>query len=305
MNNVVEILLQQKLKEEISFKIFFFGLAKNTGKTTTFNYVSSLLHKLSNRTIVLLSTGYDGETLDAINGISKPEVIIREGDMFVTAEELITQSASRYQLIVKLPIKTPFGKAIIAKAVDSFTNPLITLGNNKNIRDVLSLVEKIIDNPIFLLDGSINRKAFLSLGGTSDLTVLSTGAAFSLDVQQHVQYLSYYKKLFSVSNSRDESCIHKNIIDKNTAETLKSKKLVVPNISCVFLQPISFKKFLNAENELFFEQLPAPICFITINPYNPNGSPIDEQEIVKALKVSLHNTPIVNIHKLDDAKINN
>ena len=57
------------------------GLAKNTGKTVSLNYVLGRL-PLDRMRIGLSSIGIDGETTDQVTKTAKPEITIQEGTYF-------------------------------------------------------------------------------------------------------------------------------------------------------------------------------------------------------------------------------
>ena len=61
------------------------GMAKNTGKTVTLNYLLEQLKTL-NKAIAVTSIGIDGEKTDQVTQTEKPEIELYEGTLFVTSE---------------------------------------------------------------------------------------------------------------------------------------------------------------------------------------------------------------------------
>ena len=64
------------------------GLAKNTGKTETLNYLTKNLYE-NNLKMGLISYGRDGEDIDLITGKKKPTVNVYPGSFFVTSSRAL------------------------------------------------------------------------------------------------------------------------------------------------------------------------------------------------------------------------
>lgn len=251
MNNPVEILIVDKLKENISFKFFFMGLAKNTGKTTTLNYVRKLLQSLTKQKIILISTGYDGEESDALSGLPKPKIFVTKGNVFITAEYLLTDS-NNHKILNRFSFQTPFGKIILVEALSDVSVCLVSPGNNESTKQVIQFVESIFEKPIFLLDGSINRKSFLRLSTKNDLLILSTGAAFSTDLKEHMIQIDFVHKLFLIRQSPNKlDCKQMQTIDDADAKLMKNEKILLPDISTVFMTPRGYSNFFQQKINCF------------------------------------------------------
>ena len=61
------------------------GMAKNTGKTVTLNYLLEQL-RLRGKVVAVTSNGIDGEKTDQVTQTEKPEIELYEGSLFVTSE---------------------------------------------------------------------------------------------------------------------------------------------------------------------------------------------------------------------------
>ena len=64
------------------------GTAKNTGKTTTFNFLLEWSN-LESIKVGLTSIGYDGEDIDNITGLPKPRIFVQKDNTIATAEQCL------------------------------------------------------------------------------------------------------------------------------------------------------------------------------------------------------------------------
>lgn len=298
MNNPVEILILDNLKENISLKFLFMGLAKNTGKTTALNYVRTLLQSLTKQKIILISTGYDGEESDALSGLPKPKILVSKGNVFITAKNLLTDS-NNFRILSKFPFQTPFGKILLVEALGDCSICLVSPGNNESIRKIIKYVESIFDRPIFLIDGSINRKAFLKLATQNDLLILSTGAAFSTVLQEHIIEIDFLQHLFSILKLLPKSKYKRmQTIDDSSAKLIKNENILLPDVSSVFMTSGGYSNLIERNSKIFYEKLAPSLSLITINPFNPFGRPINQKQFSLLLKNRFPNISIVDIHQL-------
>lgn len=304
MDNIFRRNLALKINEGSPFTIFFLGLAKNTGKTTALNYVYSLLQQYQHRIFALMSTGYDGEDVDALTGLPKPHIAVAAQHIAVTSERLIQQiDPSCFTVLKKFRWSTAFGQIVIVRALVDFEIPLVSPGTIGDIEQVLSELKNIEPKIIILVDGSINRKAFLRLSSTTDMIVLSTGGAFTTDFQTQVNHLTLFHWLFSTPIIKaDLNSYRTNLLDDQSASDYHEKRILIPDASCIFLSPDGHVTFLKNRNELFVEKELAPIGLVTVNSFNPFGDPIDFSIMVPELRKIFGETPVIDIFKLEDAE---
>jgi len=300
MNNPVKIVIEEKLKNNDAFSILFLGLSKNAGKTTALNYFLFQLQQLTTRTIVLLSTGYDGEETDAISGLPKPKIIVSAGNLFVTSQHAVELKKDELRIVDSFPFQTPFGKVIMAEAVSNTTVPVISAGNNEQIDYVLQQIKSGYSNPIFLIDGSINRKAFLTLSLPDDLVVLSAGGASSAKIDELIDELKYYITLFRVPVKKEynENYTFLETIDTDNADSYKKSKIIIPDLTACFLSSAQYKYFLADGNELYYQKKTASVSMITFNPFNPTGKDLSRTKSLQVLQNRIAEIPIVDIHEL-------
>ncbi|MDX9691489.1 MAG: hypothetical protein RBT45_03475, partial [Acholeplasmataceae bacterium] len=128
------------------------GLAKNTGKTTTLNY---LINLYKDRVIGLTSIGLDGEELDQINFLPKPKIYVRKGMIVATAEACLEDANITYRLIRKVDLFTALGPIRLIEVTSD--GHLVVAGptTNNELHQLLELM-KPYDDKLFI-DGAFNR----------------------------------------------------------------------------------------------------------------------------------------------------
>ncbi len=172
------------------------GMEKNTGKTECLNYI---LERIESKTlkIAVTSIGVDGESTDIVTSTSKPEIIIKEGIYYATAEkffktrELISEivdldyySSAAGRVVTSLAHSA--GKVILAgpsesSALKSWMN---RLGRERGIEH-------------FIVDGALSRVSQAS-PAICDALILATGAALSISVNTLVSKTIHLTELIKL-----------------------------------------------------------------------------------------------------------
>lgn len=169
-----------------------FGLAKNTGKTTTLN---ALIQSLSTRTIALTSIGLDGEDFDQINHLPKPKIKAQKGTIIATAKETLPSNQTTYQVLKETTIQTALGKITIIKLLKDTTLLIAGPTLNSDLKNLIQTLTPLCDT--ILIDGALNRKTFTQLN-TIDALILATGAAVSQTFEDTIRITKNTIKLFSL-----------------------------------------------------------------------------------------------------------
>lgn len=154
------------------------GLAKNTGKTETLNYILSRLSSYPNLRIGLTSIGIDGEKRDQVTQTDKPEIVLQNGALFVTAEMFYRSKLIPAEVCyVDSKIVTPIGKTIYAKAKGRgkilIAGPSTTYGLQVVVQRLHAFHANLV-----IIDGALSRMSLAS-PSIAEGIVLATGAAFS------------------------------------------------------------------------------------------------------------------------------
>jgi hypothetical protein len=181
------------LKSTEHHKVFsFIGMAKNVGKTTTFNYVHSNLKHQS--IIGITSVGRDGEPYDIITEHPKPKIPVFNGTLLATAELSLERSNFDYEIISDSGITCPLGNVLVIKALSKGN---VELSGPSLTKQVKVIIKQLFDYGAqkILIDGAFGRKSFAS-PQIAHATVLSTGAALTHDIDDLVcQTVNTVKKL--------------------------------------------------------------------------------------------------------------
>lgn len=287
--NIISGLLK---KHPASFSIFFWGLCKNAGKTTALLYTYDALKTLTNRPIIVLSSGYDGEELDAITGLAKPQVEIQENDYCITANKFIT--GNDFHILFTGNENTVYGQPVIAQATRTTKITIATAGNNVAMQQILQN-PSLPPDAIYLIDGAINRKAFFELAGKNDYISISTGNSFSNEIETIKNELLYQQELFGLpfNSEAKPDC---SLLDASHAATLKNTSVVLKNKSHIFLSRKEYELFKHKGNRIVFAEQSPELLWITFNPFDALKNRIGE-DYTNLLNEMIQSTPVLNLKK--------
>ncbi|MBN2154463.1 MAG: hypothetical protein JW776_00280 [Candidatus Lokiarchaeota archaeon] len=178
-----------------SKKIFsFIGMAKNVGKTTTFNYIIN--HIKSKYALGLTSIGRDGEKKDILTEQPKPKIFVAPGNLIATAEESLLRSKFQKKILKTTNVSSALGKIVLAK---SLSKGHIELSGPSIVKD-LELVCNLLTDfgaELILIDGAFDRKSFAS-PLLAHATILATGAAVSHNMEEVVEETRFTIKKLTI-----------------------------------------------------------------------------------------------------------
>ena len=158
------------------------GMAKNTGKTVTQNYLRTLAGA-DGRIVGLLSIGLDGESADALTKLPKPAVWVEPGTIVATAETMIERPLL-WECLRKTGISTPVGKIHILRARSKEQIVLAGPGKNSEVNSVLQDMIAYGAQCVFI-DGAFDRQSSAD-PLLSDQVVLASGASLHSDLDMLV-----------------------------------------------------------------------------------------------------------------------
>ena len=90
------------------------GLEKNVGKTECLNYILYRL-PLHEKRVAVTSIGIDGENKDQVTSTKKPEIFLREGMYFSTAEAHYKERRLVSELVEITNERSSLGRILTAK----------------------------------------------------------------------------------------------------------------------------------------------------------------------------------------------
>ena len=180
------------------------GLEKNTGKTECLNYVLRRL-PLDERRVAVSSIGLDGETTDQVTRTAKPEIFLREGMYFGTSEKHYLMKKVVAELIDVSNESTSLGYIVTAKAL---TNGKILLSGPSSGTGLRRWMDRIhhfgID--LIIIDGALSRMSLAS-PAISESMILSTGAAYSANINTLVQKTAFVVDLINLEKTSEDNIL--------------------------------------------------------------------------------------------------
>jgi len=190
-------------------RISLVGLCKNAGKTVTLNRLVAAAAALGH-TPGLLSTGRDGEAVDAVTELPKPRVWAPAGALVATARPALKQvggsgcdpgqtgghEAARVEVLLETGIPTPLGPVVIGRVARPGAVLLVGPGPVARIEALLAALEAA-GASLCLVDGSFDRRAAAGPAVTGR-AVLAAGAAYSASMEATVAQVGHLLELFDL-----------------------------------------------------------------------------------------------------------
>jgi len=174
--------------------ISIIGMEKNSGKTTTLNYILKNLKGI--KSIGLTSIGRDGEDYDRVTNTHKPRIYVEKGSLVATAKSLLCKCDITKEILATTGITTSMGEIIIIRAL---SNGFVDIAG-PSYNSALIKVRDLMLNfgcDLILIDGALSRKG--SAGSlVSEATILATGASFSPDLIKVIEESSHNVKMLQL-----------------------------------------------------------------------------------------------------------
>lgn len=177
------------------------GMAKNTGKTVTLNYILEQIIK-HDKCVAVSSIGVDGESIDRVSATEKPEIVIYKGMFFTTSEKHYHARRLSAEIYNLTSYHTSLGRLVTAKAL---TAGKVLLSGPA---DTMHLQQLIAQNrhygvDITLVDGALSRLSIASPVIT-DAMILATGAAISANIEQVVRSTKHIFNMIQLPQAAPE-----------------------------------------------------------------------------------------------------
>ena len=234
------------------------GLEKNTGKTTTLNFI---MKALKNKKLAITSIGRDGEEQDAVTFTHKPRIYVKTGTLVATAKSMILKSDATFKIIGVMDISTPLGNIVIAESITSGFLEIAGPSTKEKIKAVIDALKKC-GAEFTIVDGALSRKSFAAPTVT-EVVVLCIGAAFSHNIFKLVEETENLVSLFSITKADSKvielyektmketrvAFVYEDYIEKSYANTsIDAYKEVISSYSgdlkYVFIKGIVTDKFM-------------------------------------------------------------
>lgn len=324
----------KKIIDEYSV-IGIVGLAKNTGKTTTLN---AILKMYENEKVGLTSIGLDGEEMDQVNYLPKPQILVKSGMIIATACGCLEASDIKYKLLEKTQLYTALGAVSIIEIISNGNMVIAGPTTNKELGILISKMKKYSQR--IFVDGAFNRMTFANIANIEGI-ILATGAAVSPLMEKTIKQTKVVIDSFDLPKSTeyDDVPAHEMIIkaegrpynysDKRFEVASKAILALNGKIESIYLSgaitPRLINFFINNKIKKFilickdptklliserdFSHVkklgikikiinPCPLLFLTINPFSPIGYHYDADRFLKAMKKEL-TIPVYNVKKME------
>ena len=210
--------------------ISIIGMDKNVGKTTVLNYILSRARgKLR---LGLTSIGRDGEEEDTVICAEKPRIYVEKGTFIATSKQCLYNSDITREIIRTTGINTAMGEVIIAGALSDGYVELGGPSQNTYMEHICKTLKEV-GSDLVIVDGALSRKSFASPAITEG-TILSTGAAVSINMDKVVEKTNHCIKLLSLERENNEEIqrLCKNIpIDHRVSIINKDMTVINLNLS--------------------------------------------------------------------------
>lgn len=153
-------------------------MEKNTGKTECLNYV--LGHLPESLKTAVTSIGIDGERVDQVTRTAKPEIYLREGIYFGTAEKHYSLKNMVAEVCDISRFNTSLGRIVTARCV---TGGKVLLSGPSSTCDLEQWMQSLhqFGMELTIIDGALSRLSSAS-PAISESLILATGAALSANM---------------------------------------------------------------------------------------------------------------------------
>ena len=171
------------------------GLEKNVGKTECLNYILLRLplHEIK---VAVTSIGIDGESKDQVTGTKKPEIYLREGMLFSTAETFYRRKKLVSEVVDIMNERSSLGRVVTGKVEIGGKIMLSGPSSTPSLKRWVSSVKEL-GAGLTIIDGAISRLSLAS-PAVSKAMILSTGAAFSSNLGTLVGKTAYVVELINL-----------------------------------------------------------------------------------------------------------
>lgn len=171
------------------------GLEKNTGKTECLNYILKRL-PLQDCTVAVTSIGIDGESIDQVTSTPKPEIYLREGMLFSTAEAHYKLRKLVSELIEITDERSSLGRIVTAQVRSGGKVLLSGPSSGASLKRWMEGI-RALGADLCIVDGALSRLSSAS-PAISKAMVLATGAAYSANLPTLIQKTKFVVELINL-----------------------------------------------------------------------------------------------------------
>lgn len=155
------------------------GNVKNAGKTTVLNQILSTYQN----PYILTSIGLDGEALDQVTHLEKPDVFVRKGDIIITAANTLKQFTATINIVKQYDINTPLGYIVLCEVL---APGIALIAGPSKVSEMHSVIQDSLNIYPYqaIIDGAFFRQSFAQV---SDGTIFVIGSNYSRDMDKTIE----------------------------------------------------------------------------------------------------------------------
>lgn len=136
-----------------------------------------MIPTLQNQKILITSVGLDGEKIDQITSLEKPEIMVFPGMYVLTALDTLEMISGSYEVLRYLPLSSPLGKMVLVRILEKSLCLVGGPSTNKEMLEALQFIDDFGFQQI-LIDGAFSRKANAVI---SDAIIYVVGSSYHID----------------------------------------------------------------------------------------------------------------------------
>lgn len=290
------------IKQNSYKTITIIGIAKNTGKTTTLNY---LIKECNNNDIKvgLTSAGRDGEKIDLVTNTEKPPIYVYRGTIAAIAKKLLPLCSAKLEILENTNIQSALGEVMIVKIKESGYIEIAGATNTVDLKKLSQLL-KSYGATLVIIDGAIDRKA-VSSPIVTDACILATGAAISRDLFTLIEKTAYAVEKYNlriadhIHEDGDIKYIKGALTTRLLKELckdndLKNIKIVVEDSTKIFVEIDVWKEYKKRGLTIEVKRK-TNLLAISINPTSPEGHYFDSNILMQSLNKRIPNIKIIDV----------
>ncbi|MGM0597736.1 MAG: hypothetical protein ACQES9_11940 [Myxococcota bacterium] len=182
-------------KLDSSLPLFFAGSGKNSGKTTSLEFIHHFYY-CRHEAVTLMTIGRDGEEKDLFFDNPKPPISVFPGDLFITDEEGCRDTVSNLLLPTAARVPGDGSRLGIWRCLSSGEVELKGPGSAQILWNLIKAARKLSTGKKILVDGALDRWA--ALNGENCELILCVGAQRFENIDQATLWSRAQKELFTL-----------------------------------------------------------------------------------------------------------
>lgn len=247
---------------------FIIGSKKNAGKTTFLNYALGLLRP--HVPVAFLTIGIDGEKIDQVFGTTKPQVWIRQGDLFLTTDQMIDQSDLQVEIHQVFEYQTALGFLVLCQAKRNGFVELVGPEDNVQLSYVINWIRQNEEVDTILIDGAVNRVTQMSaFEGAQCVYVMRINRLNFVKSIETLQLLHLFQQMESEVNIINDDHVHfvSGALTEQTQTLISDaiERVQIEDFTKVFLSFSDFKAFCRKYTTSFRQPFSCPVVVLNIS----------------------------------------